>query len=429
MLMRKLIIVIVLLVAAVGGTLYYRSGASATSAASPNATPGMAAGRGGAPGGAGRGMARPPMNVELVAASRQDVASSMMVTGNLIGAATVEALPKVAGRLGTVNVRLGDRVNRSQQLAKIEDGEIIQQVNQAEAAFKVSAATVRQREADLRYAETNLNRSKSLADRQLMSQQNLDDADSKYQAAVAQLDLARAQYDQNKSRVEELHINLANTVIASPVNGYVAKRALDPGAWVTTNSSFISIVDIDVVRIVANVAEKELPNVSVGTEAKVRVDAYPDETFTGRVTRVAPVLDPATRTAQMEVEIQNDAHRLKPGMYARVEFTTQRHDKAVVVPTAAVVNVQGQDGVFFPGEGNVAKFRAVSLGIEQGEVREVVNGIKEGENVITTGAGALQEGDPILLPGQQAPAGGGGAGRGRGRQSADARPGGGGRGQ
>jgi membrane fusion protein, multidrug efflux system len=321
-----------------------------------------------------------------------------------------------------VSVRLGDRVSRGQPLAKIEDAEMIQQVNQAEAAFKVASATVRQREADLRYAETNLNRSKSLFDRKLMSQQNLDDADSRYQAAVAQLDLARAQFDQNKSRVDELHLNLGNTVIASPVNGFVAKRALDPGAWVTTNSSFISIVDIEVVRIVANVAEKELPNVSVGTEAKVRVDAYPDEVFTGRVTRVAPVLDPATRTAQMEVEIHNDSYRLKPGMYARVEFTTQRHDKAVVVPSAAVVNVQGQSGVFFPGDGNVAKFRALSLGIEQGEVREVVNGMKEGEQVITTGAGALQDGDPILLPGQQAPAGGGGAARGRGRQSADAGP-------
>jgi membrane fusion protein (multidrug efflux system) len=427
-------LVVFIAIAAVGGFFYYRSSGTAADSdtsdqgsARAGATPsaGQRGGRGGGPGaaaGGGRGgMARPPMPVELAAASRADISVSMGVVGNLIGASTVEVLPKVAGRLSGVSVRLGDRVSRGQPLAKIEDNEIVEQVKQAEASFNVAEATVRQREADLRFSDTNLARSRSLFDRELMSRQSMDDAEARSAASTAQLDLARAQFEQTKARVEELRINLANTLIRSPVDGFVGKRILDPGAWVTTNSSFMSVVDIGVVRLVANVAEKDLQHITAGTEAHVQVDAYSGEVFPGRVARVAPVLDPATRTAQIEVEVPNRDFRLKPGMYARVEFITEQRQKALVVPTSAVVNVQGQSGVFLPGEGSIAKFQVVATGLVDGERTEIRQGLQDGDRVITTGAGALQDGDRILLVAEgQGPGGSGRGGRGRGSAQAGA---------
>ena len=171
------------------------------------------------------------MTVETAAVRRADLTQTMEVVGNLIGAATVEAVPKVSGRLDAVTVRLGDRVARGQQLAKVEDFEIQEQVKQAQASFAVSAATIRQRDADLKLAQTNLERSRNLFERQLIPRQTYDDTDARYQAALAQVDLAKAQYAQTEARLDELKINLANTVIASPVSGFVGKRALDPGAW------------------------------------------------------------------------------------------------------------------------------------------------------------------------------------------------------
>ena len=97
----------------------------------------------------------------------------------------------------------------------------------------MAAATIRQREADLRLAQTNLDRSRNLFERQLIPKQTYDDTDARYQAAAAQLDLAKAQYSQAEARLDELKINLANTSITSPVSGFVAQRVLDPGAWVT----------------------------------------------------------------------------------------------------------------------------------------------------------------------------------------------------
>lgn len=425
----KRAVIAAIVVAIGGGGWYYmqtRQAAGTTDAGAAGAGQAVGRGRGGngggnfgggggfgGPGGPGGGFGGPraPMTVEVAAVKRSEIIESMTVVGNLIGAATVEAVPKVSGRLESVSARLGDRVTRGQPLAKVEDFEIREQVKQAQASFDVSAATIRQREADLKLAQTNLDRSKNLYERQLIPKQTFDDTDARYQAAAAQVDLAKAQYAQAQARLDELKINLGNTVIASPVSGFVGKRALDPGAWVTPNSVFISVVDIGVVRLVANIVEKDLRRITAGMKADVEVDAFPGEKFAARVARVAPVLDPATRTATIEVEIDNSQFRLKPGMYAKVTFTVEHRKNILTIPTNAVVDLGGKKGVFLPGEGDVAKFQAVDIGMSDATQVEVA-GLAEGTRIITTGATALREGDRIAPLGQGAGRGGNGAGRG-----------------
>jgi RND family efflux transporter MFP subunit len=370
----------------------------------------------GAGGGSGRGAARPPMPVEFAPVKRANVAERVTIVGNLIGAATVEAVPKVNGRLESVSVRLGDSVRKGQQIAKVEDREIREQVRQQEAAFKVADATIRQREADLKLAQTNLERNRSLLDRQLLPRQTYDDTEARYQAALAQLDLARAQYEQSKARLDELRINLANTVIASPVDGFIGKRYLDPGAAVSPNAPVASVVAIQTVRMVANVVEKDVKRLNVGMPAQVQVDAFPGENFTGKVARIAPVFDPQTRTAEMEIEVPNPGYRLKPGMYARVDLTVDSRQNALTVPSNAVVDLEGKTGVFVAGPSTgsgqppqqasnppaqgatpmTAKFQPVSTGIRDGEHVEIRSGLDDGVRVITTGATALKDGDRIV---------------------------------
>ena len=372
----------------------------------------------GGPGGAGGAFVRPPMTVELGQVVRADVAEHLTVVGNLIGAATVEVVPKVDGRLESVNVRLGDRVARGQVIARIEDSEIREQVKQAEASFEVAAATIRQREADLKFAETSLERSRNLYGRQLLPKQTLDDAEARYQSAAAQLDLARAQFSQARSRLDELRITRSNTTIVSPVDGFVGKRNLDPGAFVNSNNPIVSVVDIRFVRLVVNLVERDLRRVSAGTTGDVEVDAFPGATFSGHVARIAPVLDPATRTAEMEIEIANRDFRLKPGMYARVRLTTQRKPNVLVVPRNALVDIDGKRGVFIPvtrdpapaaapsgrrAPAVQARFVAVDTGIQEGEQVEILSGLREGDRIVTTGAAAVQDGDPLVVGGQARP--------------------------
>lgn len=431
--MRTRVLIIVAIAVLGGGWyLYSKPGGTAATAGAPAGGPG---GGGGRPGGAGGGMGgpgggggmgggggvfRPPMTVQLASVTRAPVSEYLTVVGNLIGASTVEVVPKVSGRLQSVNVRIGDAVSRGSLIALVEDREIREQVKQAEASFDVSRATIRQREADLKFAQTNLERSRSLFQRQLLPQQTLDDADARQQAAAAQLDLARAQFAQAEARLEELRITLSNTRIVSPVDGFVGKRNLDPGAFVSSNVPVASVVEIRTVRLVTNLVERDLSKVTTGAPALVDVDAFPGEEFTGRVARVAPVLDPATRTATMEIEIPNPTFRLKPGMYARVRLTVAQRQNAMVVPRNAVVDYEGKRGVFlFNADESKAAFKAVELGIQDEKIAEVTGGLSLGEKIITTGAAGLRDGDRVVLEGQ---AGGPGGRQGGGRPGG--RPGG-----
>ena len=429
--MRKIVIGAVIVGVALAGFLYYRSRSGDDSAAQAAGAEGggrrgggagnFGGGGGGNFGGGGGGFrggggARGPMTVELANAKRLSMSQEIRVVGNLIGEATVAVAPRTAGRLQDISVRLGDRVSRGQRVAKIEDFEIVEQVKQAEAAQEVSAATIRQREADLQLALTSVERSRSLFQRQLLPKQTLDDNEARYQSAIAQLDLARAQNSQSKARLDELRINLANTIIVSPVNGFVSKRAVDPGAFVSQNAPIVDVVDISRVRLVVNVVERDLKELQAGDDAQVEVDAYPGEKFKGRIARVAPVLDPATRTAPIEIEIANSDYRLKPGMYARVGITTDVKKETLVVPINAVADLGGRRGVFQHMNG-VAVFRTVELGTENEDVVEVLAGLNDGDQVITTGARALRDGDRILLAGangQRGERGGRGDGAARG---------------
>jgi HlyD family secretion protein len=428
--MKKAFIVVIAAAALAGSSYYLGMSRSGQPAGGPQAggEGGGRRGGGGFQGGGGGfggfggggfrgGGARGPLTVELAKAYKTPLAAEITVVGNLIGDATVSVVPRTAGRLQDVSVKLGDRVNRGQRIARIEDFEIVEQVKQAEAAQEVSLATIRQREADLQLAETNVERSRSLFERQLLPKQTLDDNEARYQAALAQLDLARAQTTQSKARLDELRINLANTVITSPVNGFVAKRNVDPGAFVSQQAPVADVVDITRVRLVANVVEKDLKELQSGNSASVEVDAFPGEKFTGRIARVSPVLDPATRTAPIEIEIPNSEFRLKPGMYARVGITTQAKKEALVLPASAVVDLGGRRGVF-QLQNDVAVFRTVQVGTEQGSVVEILAGLNEGDQVISTGAGALRDGDRVALAGSgqpgQASDGSGSTGRGGG---------------
>jgi RND family efflux transporter MFP subunit len=414
--MRRIVIIAVILAAAVVGFAFYSGMFSRDNAAQAAAVQDPAAqGRGGAAGRQGGALGgrggRGQLTVELAPVVHADVNRELSVVGNLIGDQTVSVVPRTAGRLMDIGVKLGDRVNRGQRIAKIEDEEILEQVRQAEAAFEVAKATIRQREADLALAKTNVERSRNLFQRQLLPQQTLDDAEAKYQSAQAALDLARAQNTQSQSRLDELRITQQNTIITSPVNGFVARRAVDPGAFVSPNSPVVDVVDITRVRLVANIIEKDLKQIGVGDIARVEVDAFPGEDFMGRIARVSPVLDPATRTAPLEVEISNPQYRLKPGMYARVGIITESHPNALVVPTNAVVDVNGTRGVYL-SVNNLAAFHPVKIGIEGNARTEILDGVAVGDRVVTTGAAGLRNGDPIILAGNAGGAGGGRGGRG-----------------
>jgi len=405
---RKVLLVLAIAAVGSGGAWYYRS-LSSDAEAAPAAGAGAGAragGPGGSTGRAGGGAGRSMMTVELAPVTRQEVVDYITVVGNLVGEATVDIVPRIAGRIETIPVKLGDRVAKGQLVAKIEDREIREQINQAQATLDVNKANVTQRENEVQVQQIALDRAKTTFEKGLTSRQVLEDAEARYNAAVSQLNVAKAQQSQTQFRIDELKITLSNTSVVAPNAGFVSRRMLDAGAFANANTVLLTIVDIDSVRLVANLVEKGFKKVVPGVEAKVQVDTFPGEDFSGKVSRVAPVFDPATRTAQMEIEVPNPGFRLKPGMYARVRLTLERRPNALTVPRNAVVDLEGKRGVFLVNEG-VAKFIEVGTGLTDGERMEILSGIDENQRVITTGALALRDGDRVALP-----AGAGKGGRG-----------------
>lgn len=448
--MRKFVLIGVVVAVAVGAAAYSGMFSSSDAAATggpqaggPGGAPGgqrpQGGGGGGFPGMGGGGGPRMPMTVEVGTVKKGDLAQHLTVVGNLIGLQTVDVAPRTNGRLLTMSVQMGDPVRRGQVIGKIEDREIVEQVSQAEASLLVSRATIRQREADLNVAKLNFDRSKNLFERQLLAKQALDDAESRYLAAEAQIDLSKAQLVQAEARLQELKINLQNTTVTSPVDGFVGKRNVDPGAMVSQNTPIASVVDISKLKMVVNVVEKDIRLVNVGDSGQVDVDAYPGEQFFGRIARVAPVLDPATRTATMEIEIANNDKRLKPGMYARVSLTVEERKNTLVAPKTAVIDFQSKRGVWMANKDSRATFVPVTLGIEDLERVEITAGLKEGDTIVTTGAGAVRNNDQLVIAGAAGPGGapgrpGGGrggqrpegmAGQAPGAESGARRPGGG----
>jgi RND family efflux transporter MFP subunit len=424
--MKKLVVVALLVVGAAGTYYYTRSasaggtGGTATPAAG-GTTAGAAGGRG------GRGSGRPSLTVDTAAVVRHEVIEYITVVGNLIGQSTVDIVPRVAGRIDSISAKLGDQVRKGQQIAKIEDRELQQQVKQIEQNVVVNRATVTQRESDLQLRKTTLARQRELLASGLATRQTVEDAEAGYNSAVAAVELATAQLGQTQARLDELKITLSNTTIVSPVDGFVGRRNLDQGAFAGANTAIMSVVEISTVRMVSNLVEKDFKRVTPGVRALVEVDAFPGEQFSGVVSRVAPVFDAATRTATMEIEVPNPGYRLKPGMYARVRLTVDERPDALTVPRSAVVDSEGRRGVFLI-DGQTAKFQVVRTGLQDNERIEILEGLTEGTRVITTGALALRDGDritPMNMPGQAGGREGGrrGGGQGGGRQGDAPTPG------
>src|SRR5262249_28347283 len=209
--MKKVLLAIVTVVVLAGAAWYYYRAAPGQAA---NATPGRGGG------------VRPAMTVDTAIVGRRDLIDHITVVGNLIGEQTVDVVPRVNGRLESISVKMGDRVSKGQHVAKMEDRDVQEQVNQALANLEVNKATVIQRESDLKVAQRTLDRTQAAFEHGLMAKQNLEDTQARYNSALAQVSVAKSQVLQTQARIDELKITLGNTTIVSPVDGFVGKRNL-----------------------------------------------------------------------------------------------------------------------------------------------------------------------------------------------------------
>jgi RND family efflux transporter MFP subunit len=381
---------VVLIVAVVGGLGAF-AGLRIREAYQKKSTPTTKAGK--------KGGGMRIISVGLGEAKSGLVNEELLITGALKPREQVDVNSKATGRLTQIYFHVGDAVKRGALIAELEDDEIQQQVNRATASLEVAKASLAQRQAELSNMKAELGRSKQLLEDGLIPRTDFETRETSYRVVQAQVQLARAQVDQAEAELNELRIRLEQTKIYSPMDGYVGRRYVDPGALLTPATPILHIVNLATMVSAANVPERDVAKLRIGNRAVVHVDAFGERRFEGRVVRISPLLDPATRSAMVEIEIPNPDGGLKAEMFARLVLDLATKRQSVLIPREALVYRGQQPGVYVLDENERPAFRTIETGLTQGNDVEVLANLSVGTKIITQGASMLTEGDQIRVAG------------------------------
>jgi RND family efflux transporter MFP subunit len=364
------------------------------------------------------------VSVDLAESRVGQVREELLLTGALRPKETVDVTPQATGRVQQTYFQVGDTIKVGTLIAELDDDELQQQVNRADASIGVTNASLNQREAEYKNALATLQRSEDLFKDGLISPQEFEQQKTSVAVFEAQTNLAKAQKTQAEAELRELKIRLAQSKIYAPMTGVVAQRYVDVGALVNPNTPVIQIVNLSTMVTRGNVPERSIGKLRVGNEAIVTVDAIPDEPFTGRVARISPVLDAATRSALIEIDIPNSGRVLKAEMFARIRLDLGSTREATLIPRDGLVYRGQQPGVYVV-EGDRPVFRAIETGMTREDQVEVLANLDAGTTIVGRGATMIREGDLIRAAGAGEGAGreqGTRAGSGETRRSAQNQP-------
>jgi membrane fusion protein (multidrug efflux system) len=336
--------------------------------------------------------------------TRQDLDIRLSYTADIQPYQLVNIFSRVDGHIAKLHVDKGDWVNANQLLVEVDHTDYVHAVNQARANLAAAKANVARQEATLKNVKLTLDRMQALIKDQFVSQQDLDNAQVNFESAAAQLDSFQAQVKQMEVALAQAETNLAYSYIRAPFAGYIAERNLDPGAYVNASSGststmsrgIVSLHQIEPVRILIEVVEKDVPLVKMDQKAEIRAEAYPDRVFEGAVTRIVQALNRATRTMTVEVDLPNKDKALKGGMFARVDLMVGTHLDAVQIPVDALTRLEDLQYVYIVKDG-----KAVQVPVEVGQRSEhrieITKGLDGTEQVVVSGKDLISHGTPVQV--------------------------------
>ncbi|MBN2207436.1 MAG: efflux RND transporter periplasmic adaptor subunit [Candidatus Aminicenantes bacterium] len=353
---------------------------------------------------AGTGPRMGTVAVEIAPVSEGTIRDLGLFSGTLVPKSQFVVAPKVSGKLKKLYVDIGDRLSDGQLIAQLEDEEYQQAVLQAEADLNVAKANLEEARSALELAKKELERSESLYTKGILSNAQIDAAraqanaqDSKYKVAVAQVSNREAALE--AARVRLSYTRITATWDKGNSARFVGERFAYEGALLSSNSQIISVLELEPITAVIYATDKEYFRIKPGQEVAVSSTAFPGRVFQGAVTRVAPMLQEASRQARVEIDIRNDEAVLKPGMFINVEIEFARRERAKLVPFSALVQRGGRQGVFLADPNALtAAFTPVTVGIVEGELAEVLEPADFAGFAVVLGQHLLQDGMGILLP-------------------------------
>jgi HlyD family secretion protein len=365
-------------------------------------------------------------------------------TGYIVAHHEIEVASKVVGRVQWIGVEKGDHVQAGQVLVRLEDDEYQAQLEQAKGnlaslqarlledehgsrpeEIAVAKANLNQAKADLDDAKVTLDRTKELAGQGVMSHQQLDDAQSKYDDAAArvvsldrtfelvrlgprqeEIDSLRGQVEQAKGAVAYAQNQLDNTIIRAPVTGTILERAVEKGEFVTNGfvgdkgakGYVVTLADLNDLQVELDINQNDFARLHMGQKAVVTTDAYPDRKYDGMIAEISPKADRQKATVQVKVKVLHPDDYLRPEMNASVSFLADEQSAPaggsakplIVVPAAAV-----KDNAVFVVLENRAVRRAVKTGPTNSRGVQIDQGLIGGEDLVVNPPASLKDGDRV----------------------------------
>lgn len=284
------------------------------------------------------------------------------------GTASLEAeeeaavVARAGGVVKDIFVEEGDFVEAGQPLAQLDDERLALELQRAEVSL----------------AKLN------------MDFQRHQELYVKKLIAPGEFESKKSDYDLQKQVRDMAQLELEYTTVRAPISGIISQRLVKIGNMIQSNEPTFHITDFDPLLAIMHVPERELHRIAMAQDAVILVDALPDGRFEGSVKRISPVVDPATGTFKVTIEVYDRSRMLKPGMFSRVLVTHDTHENTLLVPKSSVIREDDESAVFIIRD-SVAYRRSVIVGYENGSVTEILSGIEQGDQIVVTGHGGLRD--------------------------------------
>jgi RND family efflux transporter MFP subunit len=357
--------------------------------------------------------------VQVEPVRQEAIHRSVEVVGTLAAMDETVLSSEADGAVKRINHDLGDRVTKGEVLIELDREKADYNLEQQKAALARALAQygapdpghlppleqtpdVKRAKADLVQAQQSFDRATTLFKRQLVPQQTLDDAEAAlhskqaaYESAVQNGKNLAAAIAAADAAMKLADRQVRDTEIRAPFDGYVQQRFVNLGQFIKASAAsavpVISVVRVDPLKVTSEIPEKMAPWIHVGEAIALHVDAFPDKTITGKISRISPAVNPASRAFPFEALVPNADAALKPGTFARVHITSGKIDEVVTVPYAAIQYRYGVNRVFVL-DGEKLDARELKVGERLGERIEVMSGVDPGALVAVTEPDKLADG-------------------------------------
>ncbi len=321
-------------------------------------------------------------NVSVIAAQAATIPDVVEAVGTLRAAETSQLAAQMMGNIVEIRAHEGDRVQRGQVLAVIDDAQPRAALDRATAADLAAQQEITASESDFALAEATFKRYQTLYEKKSVSPQEFDEVKARYQAAQVRREMARAGQSQAKAALQQAHTALGYAHIVAPFDGLVTEKRADVGSLASPGMPIFTVEDLRHYRLEATVNETDLRYVHQGQQVSVLIDALGDRELKGRVVEIVPAADPASRSFLVKIKLPSDA-ALRSGLFGRAQFARGQRS-ALLIPRSAVVERGQLQGIYVLDQNRIAGLRYITLGRSAAGQVEVLAGLQAGEMLVAT---------------------------------------------